>query len=353
MRRSVLEREEPVLAPVFATAAAAAGFELDEAQRPAAQALEAMLARIGRRAPTGRRARRPHGLYLWGPVGRGKTWLLDTFYGAAPTGAKRRLHFHAFFRDLHAAVHRHRGAPHAFDAAVAELLDGVKLLCFDELHLHDVGDAMLLTRMLRTLFERRIVLVATSNYPPGGLLPNPLHHHLFEPGIAMLESGLDVLAVDGPTDYRTLAGTASRRGFRSGAYLWPGTTGQLARRGLAHPEGSRRAQVRLGSRTLPALSVREDLVWFDFHDLCDAPVSTLDVLTVAERFGTWVVSDVPRLVDCSPDAQQRFVGLVDVLHDRDAVLTLVAQAPLDQVLAGPLAPPDIRRTASRLRLLQG
>lgn len=331
-------------------AAVDAGFQLDFAQRQAAERLERLAGTVGSRQ---RRRDRVRGLYLWGPVGRGKTWLLDAFYDLAPTASKRRVHFHGFFRDLHGAVHANRSSRHAFDAAVDELFEGCELMCFDEFHLHDVGDAMLVTRLLRTIFHRGVVLVATSNYPPHGLLPNPLYHPLFQPGIDLIRSHMELLEVAGPTDYRTaLERGGPQCGFRSGAFVWPGGREQLVDAGLRLPEVHERTRVVVGSRALTAWAVRGDLVWFDFRDLCDTPTSALDMLVVAERFTSWVVSNVPPLAECSPDVQQRFVNLVDVLHDRDAALTLVANGPLEALLAGDHLPPDIHRTASRLQLLR-
>jgi cell division protein ZapE len=161
----------------FRRAARERGFVLDAAQEHAVDRLAELGARAGRRRRLPHRAE-PRGLYLWGPVGRGKSWLLDTFFEAValPPERRRRVHFHAFFRQLHEAVRRHRDAHswHAVDAAVSELAHGVELLCFDEFHVHDPGDAMLVTRLLHELHARKVLLVSTSNYPPAGLLPNPL-----------------------------------------------------------------------------------------------------------------------------------------------------------------------------------
>ncbi|MFJ3403209.1 cell division protein ZapE [Promicromonospora sp. NPDC090134] len=346
-------------------AAGAAGYVLDAAQLAAAEHLEDLLHTLDARPGHARRDV-VHGAYLWGPVGRGKTWLLDRFHARA---GGPRFHFHEFYRALHAEVWARTGTPDAMDRALDALLGDSRVLCFDELHLHDAGDTMLLSRALRTLLGRGVTLVATSNYPPQGLLPDPLFHELAEPLIALLGSSLDVLRVDGPVDYRELRAPAVRPdaaagadaatradagGWRAGSALPPGPAG-LAGAGLTRPTADEAADVPLGGgRSVRALRASDGLVWFDFAGLCAAPVSALDLLSLAERFDRWVVSDVVPFADCRISTQQRFVNLVDVLYDRDLPLVLTAPGPLDEVLAVPAgrpAPPDLARATSRLRQL--
>ncbi|WP_459545668.1 cell division protein ZapE [Nocardia sp. X0981] len=337
---------------VFEAAAREAGFVLHESQRAAAL----RLARLGTELSRRRRpfTPPPRGVYVWGPVGRGKSWLVDTFYTAAPTPRKRRMHFHEFFREFHTRCAAHRGERAAGDRAVAELLGDCRLVCFDEFHVHDPGDATILARVLDSLFAQRITLVATSNYPPAGLLPNPLFHHLVEPVAAALETALDIVAVTGDRDYRQVPGPdGSLSGFRCGRYLWPGTTEQLAGAGLTAPRPEERRQVDLGTRTVSARAVRGTSIWFDFADLCDAPYSTIDYLNLADRFPVWALSGIPPLSTTNREAAQRFANLVDVLCDREITVDLIAPAPLTEILTGDLLPPDIARTASRLALLDG
>ncbi|CAN3979710.1 cell division protein ZapE [Kitasatospora purpeofusca] len=335
----------------FEQAAGEAGFALDDAQRAAA----ARLARLGAEL-TGRRrffaGPPPRGLYVWGPVGRGKSWLTEVFYEALPLPRKRRVHFHEFFREFHAVYARHRRERDACDLAVAELLGDCRLLFFDEFHVHDPGDAMMMGRVLGSLFDRGTTLVATSNYPPAGLLPNPVHHHMFEPTIRLLEASLDVVEVSGPRDYRTdrpSGGARSR--FGTGRYLCPGTPTQLRAAGLEPPSADERRQLDVGGRAVTARAVRDGLVWFDFQELCGARTSTIDFLALTDRFDSWVLAGLPRLSSADRDSAQRFANLVDVLHDRDARLHLVAGTPLADALGGDSLPLDINRTLSRLRLL--
>lgn len=335
---------------VFDNAAGDAGFVLDDCQRTAA----APLARLGDELSGRRRifGSLPRGVYIWGPVGRGKSWLVDTFYEAMPGPHKRRIHFHEFFREFHSRYAAHRQEPGAGERAVRDLLGEARLVCFDEFHVHDPGDATILAKVVSALFARRITLVATSNYPPSGLLPNPLFHHLIEPVAAALEDALDVVEVAGPHDYRR-TGPAPATGFGLGRYLWPGDPGRLAAAGLRIPAPSERRQVACGTRTVTALAVRGTEIWFDFTDLCDRPFSTIDYLRLTDRYSHWTLSGLPVLTTADRDAVQRFANLVDVLCDRRIPLNLIAEAPLGECLSGDRLPPDMHRTASRLALLPG
>ena len=333
-------------------AAVNADLVLDPWQEAAAHALEDLALTLTRRRR--RRRRGAGGLYLWGPVGRGKTWLLDAFFDAVPIDGKMRVHFHSLFADLHAGVRAHRSATHAFDTAVEQMLSGLDLVCFDEFHFHDIGDAMLVSRLRQRLFERGIMLVTTSNYPPTGLLPNPLYHHLFEPAIDQIGRHMKVVELAGPTDYRTEAGRRRRReGFRSGALVWPGTDEQLATVGLRPPTAGDATILQVGPRAIRALRAEGPVVWFEFAQLCESPTSSLDLLALADRYSTWVVSSVPQLARRPADAQQRFVNLIDILHERDTRSILLCDEPPAALLAGRLLVPDTDRTASRLQLIVG
>ncbi|MFE6236012.1 cell division protein ZapE [Cellulosimicrobium sp. NPDC057862] len=380
-------------------AAAREGFALDADQ----SALLDRLARLGDEL-AGARRRPVRGLYVWGPAGRGKSWLAGAFVAALaselPEGSIRRVHVYALFRELHAAIHarrvsaltgprpavgqggptrgwRTRTAPPApdpappaapedeleprpgtVDAAIDDLLRGTTLLSLDELHLHDTGDATLLTRLLRRAFASGVVVLATSNDEPGTLLPNPLWHHVAEPGIALLRAHLDVVELAGPTDYRTLGGRG-RGGFAAGAWLRPGTTAQLADRGLVAPARGSRAVVRTGTRSFEVTAARVDgedrdggsELWVTFDDLAGRPTSTLEYLDWAARFRRWVVADVPLLTDVDREAQQRFIAVVDVLVDADVELVVTSHHARDAFRTTMPDRPDAFRTASRLQLL--
>ncbi|WP_210744784.1 cell division protein ZapE [Nocardia flavorosea] len=335
---------------VFDNAARDAGFVLDDSQRTAA----GPLARLGGELSGRGRifGSPPRGVYVWGPVGRGKSWLVDTFYEAVPGPRTRRIHFHEFFREFHSRCAAHRREPGAGERAVRDLLGEARLVCFDEFHVHDPGDATILAKVVSALFARRITLVATSNYPPSGLLPNPLFHHVIEPVAAALTDALDIVEVAGPHDYRR-TGPAPSAGFGLGRYLWPGDPERVAAAGLRIPAPSEHRRVAFGTRTVTALAVRGTEVWFDFTDLCDRPFSTIDYLRLTDRYSHWTLSGLPVLTTAGRDAVQRFANLVDVLCDRRIPLNLIAEAPLGECLSGDRLPPDIHRTASRLALLPG
>ncbi|MFE1548171.1 cell division protein ZapE [Streptomyces sp. NPDC058718] len=340
----------------FHQAAARRGFSVAPEQEAAVERLARLAGELARPAWTFPRP--PRDLYVWGPVGRGKSWLVDTFYEGLPAGRKRRLHFHDFFRRLHDGVSR-PGARHdgqsAVDSALDELIGDSRVLVFDEFHAHDAGDAMLIARLFRTLLDRRITLVTTSNYPPAGLMPDPLYHHLFEPTIQLIEERMDVLDVSGPVDFRRLAAPraeeAGGRRFATGLCLPPGDTA-LEARGLTVPAPTESTTVQAHLRTVPARAVRGELVWFGFDALCETATAVPDYLALAERFATLVLDGVPPLAEASADGRQRFANLVDVACDRDVRLVLIGSDPLASLPAGQALTRDLDRTASRLAMLR-
>ncbi|MGW2375157.1 cell division protein ZapE [Kitasatospora sp. NPDC001683] len=330
------------------------GFTLDPAQKLPVERLSRLAGELAH--PAWRLRRTPRHLYLWGPVGRGKSWLVNTFLDGLATPRKRRLHFHDFFCRLHEGVAHHAenrtadGADGAaVDRAVDELLGDCRILVFDEFHAHDAGDAMLVARLLRTLLDRRITLITTSNYPPAGLMPDPLYHHLFEPTIRLIEERMDVLDVCGEVDFRQQPRPGGAHGFAPGARLHPGDE---ASAGLTPPRPSEAALVAAHHRELPARAVRDDHVWFGFRELCEGRTSVTDYLAVADRFPTIVLDDVPPLTDASTDGRRRFANLVDVCCDRDIRLVLIGADPLAGLPTGSTLMRDLDRTASRLALLR-
>nr|WP_296774325.1 cell division protein ZapE [Rhodococcus sp. (in: high G+C Gram-positive bacteria)] len=262
------------------------------------------------------------GMYLWGPVGRGKTWLLDRYFDGVASNRKKRVHFHSFFRDLHASYFRHG---FSIDAAIDELLGDTDLLCFDEFHVHDVADGRLISRMLDALFSRRITLVVTSNYPPDGLLPNPLFHETFVRAIELLKAELRIVNIDGPVDYRSRGEHTST--FSQGKWtVDPGAT-----------RGKDQAK-RLGT------------CW-TFDELCNSPRSTGDYLGMIDRHEIGAISVVPRFADANTDAVQRFFNLVDVLYDRDVRVDFRSDIPRSSLADG-CEGLDSERIVSRLSQLQ-
>ncbi|KAB0496441.1 cell division protein ZapE [Pseudomonas vancouverensis] len=285
------------------------------------------------------------GLYLHGAVGRGKSWLLDGFFQAIPFAEKQRLHFHEFFTRLHHGMFTHRQQPDALKTTLDELLDGCRVLCFDEFHVHDIGDAMLITRLFKALFQRGIVLLVTSNYPPEGLLPNPLYHARFRPVIDLINARMQVMEVGGPHDYRSQVRIHAQQLFTQGQYIWPASTAQ--RQTLNLPGRDAPAVfIEVGTRQFQARWYQATRIGFTFADLCDQPTAVMDYLELCRRFDQWVIDDLPLLRECSSAAQQRFINLVDVLYDQDKHLTLLGQHSLRESLSGDAI--DLARTRSRL-----
>jgi cell division protein ZapE len=285
------------------------------------------------------------GLYLHGAVGRGKSWLLDGFFQALPIEEKQRLHFHEFFARLHQGMFSHRDHHDPLATTLDELLNDCRVLCFDEFHVHDIGDAMLIARLFKALFRRGILLLVTSNYPPEGLLPNPLYHARFKPVIDLINARMQVMEVGGPHDYRSQARTHAQQVFTQGRYVWPASVAQ--RQALNLPEADAPAiALVVGTRQLPARHCAGRTIAFTFADLCDHPTAVMDYLELCRRFDHWFIDQLPKLADCSVAAQQRFINLVDVLYDQDKHLTLIGQRSLCESLGGEAI--DLARTRSRL-----
>ncbi|WP_286139761.1 cell division protein ZapE [Arthrobacter sp. Rue61a] len=334
------------------------GFELEPSQRQAAERLAAFGAQVtGRRRALPRKS--PRSLYLHGPVGRGKTWLMDSFYGRLDA-RKRRVHFHDFFRKLHSGTHGpEAGNGTAIQQSVDALLDGVEVLFFDEFHVHDIGDGMFISRLLRTAAQRRVLLVVTSNYAPDDLLPNPLWHDHFLPTIEAIKEMMDLVEINGASDFRRypVSDTGPGHGaFRSGRIVSPGTPRQLGRLGLFRPPPSQSRVLNPTTQPIVVKNSDPELLWVGFEELCSGLTSTADFLALAETHKTWVIDDVPVPAEgdaASAPAWQRFSNVVDVLYDQDITLFLIGEGPLDWDIdaSDSVLPVDLARIASRLSLL--
>jgi cell division protein ZapE len=290
----------------------------------------------------------PQSLYLYGKAGRGKSWLVDTFFQAVPLTTKWRVHFHVFFNLLHQGMFANQGNTDPLGTTLDEMLQDCTLLCFDEFYLHDIGDAMLISRLLKALFERSIMLIVTSNYAPEGLLPNPLYHKRLLPMIKQINSEMQVQEVDGEQDYRTLPGSGQSKRFTQGYYVWPGTTVQRETLGL--PTHSESYELPVGQRHMRVQEAREGYIRFTFEDLFEHPTAVGDYLTLCETYDDWTIEQLPLLDDCSIAVQQRFINLVDVIYDHDKRLTVTSSHPLDHALRGKAV--DLMRSESRLGQLR-
>ena len=334
--------------------AEAQGLELDSGQRAVLPAL----ARAGQAATGSAEDTAPgSSVYLWGPPGRGKTWLLDTFFDSVPIRQKRRLHFHAFFRELHARIFAGYGSPgyrqgSAFTDGLDALLGDARLLCFDEFHVNGPADAAFVTRFLEQVLARGIVLVATSNYAPQELLPDPMVHHLFEPGIELIRTNLHVAALDGEVDYRSRPHAGRRReGFAAGHHLRRADEDLLAAAGLRRPVPEESRVLSPGPVPLTAERAAGGGIWFRFPELCETRSAASDYLALAEEYRHWVVSDVPGTAAAGPDAWQRFGNLVDVLYDAGCRLDVIGFSDYDGVFPGIAHETDLARIRSRFGML--
>ena len=324
------------------------GLALDDAQLGVLDLLAAAV------RPGGR------GVYVWGPPGRGKTWLASAVLDAAEAAGRRvrRVHFHAFFRELHARIFAARSrdsstAGSAFTDALAGLLDAVDVLCFDEFHVGDPGDGMLVRRMLEAVRLRGITLVATSNYPPEDLLPDPLFHHLMEPAIRDLRALLDVVTLDGGRDYRSRGiPDARREGFAAGWHLPRPGPRTLAAAGLQVPAAGEERMLRPGSKALLARRADGGQLWFGFGDLCLVPSSANDYLKLAVDHRHWVLSEVPDADAEQAEGWARFGNLVDVLYDAGVRLDILGLDGLGDQAPGSAHPTDRARIRSRLGALR-
>jgi cell division protein ZapE len=288
----------------------------------------------------------PRGVYLWGGVGRGKSFLMDAFYRAVPIRRKTRVHFHAFMRDVHEELKTLKREEDPLSAVALRLARRHRLVCFDEFHVSDVADAMILGRLLTGLFARGVVFVMTSNYQPDDLYPNGLQRQNLLPTIALLKRSLDVVEVDGGTDYRL------RELEYEQCYYTP-LSGAVEAALVTRFERMRAGaeedpRLMVNSRPIRAKKRAGSLVWFDFEALCEGPRSQLDYLELARRFAVVVVSGVPQLTPDMGDAARRFAWLVDVLYDHRVKLLLSAAVPAGELYREGPNSQEFARTSSRL-----
>lgn len=318
---------------VMAEQAARARLTLDDDQLSLIARLDALGQQLV--STTGR----PQGVYVWGRTGRGKSFILDHFFASLPLAARRRVHFHHFFRELHQRLNA-PGAPD-LQTVMRQMTSGCRLLCFDEFHLHDPGDAMLIKALLEHLFQHGIVLLATSNYPPEMLLPNPLYHDRFLPSIALIRAHLTVVALNGEEDYRERH-LSQDNAFCSGR-MWVNPNAQQRQLYDLPSLPGEPVSLTVGYRTLLAAAASPALLHFTFTQLCQAATAVMDYLTLCESYAVWLLDEVPPLATVGPAAQQRFINVIDVLYEKQIRLLLVTRCDLETLVAG-VELEDIQRT---------
>ncbi len=347
-------------------ALAAHGHTLDESQRAALVRLEDLRRRMLAREragslierglsllPGARRVQPLRGLWLWGAVGRGKTFLVDQFFAELPAAAKRREHFHRFMQGVHAGLRRHRDEPSPLARVADDIARAARILCLDEFTVGDVPDAMILGTLLEALFHQGVTLVATSNLPPQELYRGGLQRERFLPAIALIEKHCRVQELDGGADYRL------RLLERAALFLGPGEADANARLAaeferIADSDVDRNARLEVNGRRIRARREADDLAWFDFRELCEGPRAAADYIELARCYHTVFVSGVPVMDASRDDAARRFITMVDEFYDRGVKLFLSAAADAPEALyRGERLAFEFRRTASRLTEMQG
>ncbi|MGK6307873.1 cell division protein ZapE [Variovorax sp. DT-64] len=292
----------------------------------------------------------PRGVYMYGGVGRGKSFLMDCFFNAVPLRRKTRLHFHEFMREVHRELAELQGTVNPLEELGRRIAKRYKLICFDEFHVADITDAMILHRLLVALFDNDVGFVTTSNFRPDDLYPGGLHRDRILPAIELLNQRLEVVNVDNGTDYR-------RRTLEQvKLYLTP--NGAAADKEMRHAferlaeSADENPVLHIEAREIHARRKAGGVVWFDFKTLCGGPRSQNDYLEIASQFHTVLLSDVPHMPVRMASEARRFTWLIDVFYDRRVKLIMSAEVPPEALYTeGPLAH-EFPRTVSRLNEMQ-
>lgn len=291
------------------------------------------------------------GLYVWGGVGRGKTFLMDLFYASLPFPQKLRLHFHHFMQRVHAELRTLKNVEDPLEIVGERLAAEARVICFDEFVVIDIGDAMLLGRLLKSLFERGVTLVATSNAAPTALYKDGLQRARFLPAIALIQERMKVLHLDSQTDYRLRTLT------QAPIYLHPHDGQRMAELErlfdeVAPGEVEQNVTLSINDRPVHAERLADGAAWFSFDELCRKPRSAADYIELAREFNTVVVADVPQLDERLENEARRFIHLVDEFYDRKVNLILSAAVPLSRLYQGERVGFEFHRALSRLTEMQ-
>ncbi len=345
------------------------GFSYDAAQERAVESLEDLYHRLiaardkerARGAASvflgkllGKRAVTPEkGLYFWGGVGRGKTYLMDNFYESLPFKRKMRAHFHRFMRRVHQELKTLDGEKNPLEIVADRISQEARIICFDEFFVSDITDAMILSTLLDGLFRRGVSLVATSNIVPSGLYKDGLQRERFMPAIALLQEHTDIVNVDGGVDYR-LRVLEQAELYHSPLDAAADASLLSSFEGLVPDIEEIRANVSLSieGREFCARYEAEDVVWFDFRVLCDGPRSQYDYIELAKEYHAVLVANVPEMGRANDDQARRFINMVDEFYDRNVKLVISAEKPLEALYCGGKLNFEFQRTSSRLLEMQ-
>lgn len=334
------------------------GFVKDPAQAHAVAALDTLYQHLVKRPPLpwwrrmlGRTQAPPKGLYLWGSVGRGKTWLMDCFFESLPFNEKRRLHFHRFMQLVHERLKTIKEQEDPLKLVARDFSSQARVLCFDEFFVSDIADAMLLGRLFAYLFQDGVTLVATSNVTPDNLYKDGLQRQRFVPAIKLLKHHTHVLNVDGGTDYRL------RHLQQANLFYTP--TGAEADAHLAtfftrltNDARVETAPLTINGREIPVREAVDGVAWFHFDALCDGPRGTEDYIELARSYHTILLSGIPIFTTDREDQARRFIALVDEFYDRKVKLAASAAGPLSALYSGKRLAFEFQRATSRLQEMQ-
>ncbi|MBD2796452.1 AFG1 family ATPase [Xenorhabdus sp. 18] len=317
---------------------------------PQASGLKGILGKLfGRQALE--QCRPVQGLYMWGGVGRGKTWLMDMFYQSLPTERKLRLHFHRFMLRVHEELTTLQGQENPLEIIAEGFKAQTDILCFDEFFVSDITDAMILGTLLEALFARGIALVATSNIPPDELYRNGLQRARFLPAIEQIKQYCDVMNVDAGIDYRLRTLTQ--------AYLYLTPLSEKNRQAmrdmfqrLAGREGEPNPVLEINHRDMPAIRCVDGVLAIHFKTLCEDPRSQLDYIALSKLYHSVFLHDMPVMTVLNENAARRFIALVDEFYERQVKLIINADAPMEQIYQGELLAFEYRRCLSRLQEMQ-
>ena len=289
------------------------------------------------------------GVYLWGGVGRGKSFLMDSFFNCAPVARKKRIHFHRFMQEVHQGLNRHQGKEDPLAIIARETAKETRLLCLDEFHVTDITDAMLMRRLLEGLFAHGVVLVTTSNQHPDQLYKDGLQRSQFLPAIELMKRNLQVVNVDGGTDYRL------RELERAGVYHIGDNADERLEQafiGIARHESAESAELEIEGRIIHSRRLARGVAWFDFRELCDGPRGKADYIELARRYHTVLLSGIPEFKVDEADIVRRFTWLIDEFYDRRVKLIVSAAVQPAELYAWAAGGDQFERTISRLIEMQ-
>lgn len=332
-------------------------FTPDPAQEAAVETLDTLwneLVSPGRPSLVDRLKRnRPsvvQGLYLWGSVGRGKTWLMDLFFDSLPFENKTRVHFHRFMQRVHDGLRRAGNVRDPLPSIAADWARTSRVLCLDEFFVSDIADAMLLAGLLDALFQNGVTLVTTSNVEPGDLYRDGLQRAKFLPAIDLLRRNTRVLELGGGTDYRLRILEQSEIFHHPLDEAADAAMAKAFERMAADCELNH--DIEINGRNFHAQRRGDGVIWFDFDELCGKPTGAIDYIEIARAFYAVVISNVPQLDEEHSDAARRFITLVDEFYDRSVKLLISAETPIDRIYAGKRLAFEFERTRSRLTEMQ-